>query len=79
MGKKIVTGSSRLTPVDWRGRESLFFLEFMNEKSEKTVIGQFYDHVIALNPSLARMMEYSNWLASVTCFLLRPVGEESLV
>lgn len=61
------------------GKRKPFLLEFMNEKSEKTVIGRFYNHVIALSPFLARMMEYSNWLASVTCFLLWSVGEGRLV
>lgn len=35
VGKK-VTGTSRLISLGSRGREILFFLEIMNEKSEKT-------------------------------------------
>lgn len=35
MGGKKVTDTSRLTPLGSRGREILFLLEIMNEKSEK--------------------------------------------
>lgn len=35
MGGKKVTGTSRLIPLGSRGREILFLLEIMNEKSEK--------------------------------------------